>query len=175
MIKNQIYSVELADLVKKKQLIPRKINYNEHLKIYKRYWLDESKSYFKVEDSYIIRGNEYYSVKYAGEMFGQLSYPVDNSCYELRTDRKNIKEISSIINTNKSYLGAEIKYWFFVHSIDLESKEYKEFNSFLNPRSKSLISDNKFYFLFGKIVNGNYVDCKICVDENKSKKKKRKR
>ena len=59
MIKNQIYSVELADLVKKKQLIPRKINYNEHLKIYKKYWLDESKSYFKVEDSYIIRGNEY--------------------------------------------------------------------------------------------------------------------
>ena len=174
MSERNIYPSNIGGLVKRKHLIPRRLLHKEHLKQYKKYWVQEQ--YIKIEDVYTIEGNEYYCVQFPQDMFGQLSYPINSeNSYELNADYKKIRELDCIINTNKSYPGAEIKYWFHIKNIDLSSDQYKEFWSFLNPCSKNLISDDKFYFLYGSIAQGRYYDCRICLDKNKSKRRRKRK
>lgn len=151
--------------------IPRKIKVNEHLYPYKRYF---SINYFKVEESYTILGQEYYHVRYCDKLYGQISYPLNHEyTYELTKDKKNLKEISNLINNKTSYTGAEIKYWFFINGIDLDSDQYNGFLSFLDPHSKSMLSDDKRYFVSGVLENGVYKDCRCALDKRYNKRKKK--
>lgn len=170
----EVYPEELGQVVRRKHYIPRKLEYKEHLKQYKKYWLSEQ--CIKVEEVYFIKGTEYYQVRFPQKMFGQISYPVDcSSCYELKTDHKEIYKLDCIINTNKSYTGAEIKYWFYTHHINEDTEAYNEFWSFLDPNSKNVISDSKFYFLFARICDGKYINCRVCLDREKSKPRRHRR
>lgn len=171
MIRN-IYPEKLSNLIgyNNNSYIPRKLKIDERLRLYKRYWTSYSNDCFKVDKVYFIDGIEYYSVKYSNLLHGEISFPVDSDyIYELHTDRNNIKSINNIINTKASFLGSEIKYWFHVNNIDLSSIKYSGFWSFLDPNSKSVISDNKYYFLFASYDNDIYSDCKISLDRNRSK------
>lgn len=147
--------------------IPKRIPKDAKLLKYHKYWHSMYNNCFKVQDIYHIDNNEYYSVRYQDSLFAELPYPVDNNLYELYTDRRNIFSIRNIIDSKKSYSGAEIKYWFWSRHIDLEDSKYKGFVSFLDINSKSVISDNKFYFISAKLINDRYIKCRLITDEYK--------
>lgn len=148
--------------------IPRKIKQDEHLKLYKRYWLVQDDEYLKVDQVYSVEDQEYYSVKYLNGLYGEISFPLNhNFTYELFCDKKNVTNMETILNQRYSFTGAEIKFWFFIHNIDLEEEMYNGFISFLDPDSKSLIADDKHYFLKAKLDEGIYKDCKIFLDREK--------
>lgn len=141
--------------------IPKRINKNDRLKLYRKYWTSFNDLFFKVMNIYDVNGVEYYSVKYKDMLNGEISYPIsDDNIYELLIDRKQLDKIN-IINDNTAYSGADIKYWFFIHNIDLDSPKYKNFAQFIYPNSNSCISDSKYYKLFTNYINNVYVDCKI--------------
>lgn len=172
MIRN-IYPEKLSNFIRNSDnnYIPRKLKTDERLRLYKRYWSLYSDDCFKVDKVYFIDSIEYYSVKYSNLLYGEISFPVDSDyIYELHNDRNNIKDINNIINTKSSFLGSEIKYWFYINNIDLTSNKYSGFWSFLDPSSKSLISDNKYYFLYASYDNDIYKDCKISLDRLKEVK-----
>lgn len=179
---SRIYPEKLKEYILSEEsmidYIPRHIKFKEHLRLYRRYWVN----YFddeciKVDQIYEVDGIEYYSVKCTNCLYETITYPLDcNYTYELMIDKKDIKNIESIINTNISYTGAEIKYWFFMNKIDLSSEKYIGFWSFLNPNSKNLISDDKYYFVKSVLdTNGNLIKCKISLDKNRELENKRKR
>jgi hypothetical protein len=128
-----------------------------------------------VQQIYFVDDIEYYSVKYPKSLFGEFSFPVNKNTCELYIDKNNISSISNIINSNISYSGAEIRYWFFIKNIDLSSNAYNGFWSFIDPDSKSLISDDKFYFLKAIYKDGKYIKCRISLDREKEEKLKKKR
>ena len=87
---------------------------------------------------------------------------VENKSY------KTILHIEKIdlINSEKSYTGAEIKYWFLMNNIDLEfGSQYAGFWSFLNPCSKTLLIDNKFYYVSYNVERKQ--KCQIILDKTK--------
>lgn len=141
--------------------IPKKINKYDRLKLYRKYWTSFNDLFFKVMNIYDVDGIEYYSVKYKDMLNGEISYPIsDDNIYELIIDRKHLDQIN-IINNKKAYSGADIKYWFFIHNIDLDSPKYRNFIQFIYPNSNSCICDHKYYRVFANRINNIYVDCKI--------------
>ena len=161
-----IYPPKVQKYARKKKFIIRRIKDNEHLKNYKRYWDNSSEMCFKVHQVYTVQDNEYYSVRFSGLLFSELCYPADVT-YELKPDVNNIAKRTNIINSRRSYTGAEIKYWFMIRQIDLNSEKYEGFVSFLDPTSKSVISDDKYYFINAKLKNNIYSDCKIVLNRHK--------
>lgn len=157
-----IYSNDIAEIVRKNKYVPRKINSDIYLKLYHRYYCNYSETYFKVQRIYLVNNIEYYSVNYSNNMGAELSGPY-NVDYELLTDYRNVEK-ENIINSNNSYYGREIKYWFFINNIDLNDPKYSEFWSFLNPNNKRTISDDKLYFVNAVEVNNMYKNCTITID-----------
>ena len=168
-MKKHIYPEKLEEFIKEgHNYIPRKLKFREHLKLFKRYWLCYSDSYLKVDQIYNIENVEYYSVKFPNSLFGQISYPLDeDSTFELMLDSNNVENVDNIINTKVSYSGAEIKFWFFIKNIDMNSEKYCGFWSFIEPNSKSVISDDKYYFLYAFYSNDIYKKCKVSLDRNR--------
>lgn len=140
-----IYPIELSEVVKKFNYIPRKLNKNEHLKLYHRYWIPDMGGLIKVKDIWRIGKTEYYIVKYKGDLSICFSYPLDEyiGVYELLHDYDDICK-KNIINDDNSYTGAEIKYWFLINN----NKSYDKFGKFVSLNSKLLISDNKRYKVY---------------------------
>ena len=87
-------------------------------------------------------GTEYYIIKYKNDLFICFSYPLDDyfESYELLHDYSNIYK-ENIVNNEKSYTGAEIKYWFALN----HDKKYDKFGKFLDSRSKHCLSDKLKY------------------------------
>lgn len=176
-----IYPKELGMFIAKARYkyIPRKLKYDEHLRIFKRYWLGEDR-FVKVDQIYTVNGNEYYeyhSVKQADQFItGVTTYPLNNDItHELIPNKVLINKIGNIINSNTAYSGAEIKFWFFSRKIDITSEKYNGFISYIDPNSLSLISDNKFYYVrASQDEKGNYYDCRVALDRSDWKLKSRK-
>ena len=63
-IKRFIYPPKLEEYIRKNKYIPRKVRDNEHLKLYHRYWLEDYNEVVKVDDIFITRYVEYYSIRY---------------------------------------------------------------------------------------------------------------
>ena len=144
--KRSIYPPKLEEYIKSSRYIPRKIRKNEHLKIYHRYWLNDYNDAAKVDDIFTENHIEYYSIKY-NNMYGCISNPVSVDTYELLYNKNEIEKIN-IINSSKSYTGAEIKYWFWMNNIDISiNSKYSGFWSFLNQNSSNILIDNKYYFV----------------------------
>lgn len=162
-----IYPKCITDYMEKKGVlyVPRKLRCGEHLKLYRRYFQLFPELYFKVIDIYDVGNREYYSIKYQ-DLNGETSYPVNKNTYEMMIDKNDISKLDNIINTKISYTGAEIKFWFYTHNIDLESEKYSGFWSFLFYGSKNEISDEKSYFVYSTLDNnGNYRKCKFSMDK----------
>lgn len=165
-----LYPSDLEKYLSKKDYIyiPRQLKQDEGLKIYKRYWSIYESINYKVDQIFTDKNNiEYYNVKYSGLFFGTITYPVKDT-YELMIDKNNIKSLDNIINTNRMYSGAEIKFWFYIKN-NLNSEKFNGFLSFLDPNSKNQISDNKMYYLYANEQNGIYKDCKISTYKAKNK------
>ena len=160
------------------QYIPRKILPNEHLKLYRRYYITDREESFKVQQEYQVDGRDYYTIKYIPDnLFGEISFPLNSdSTYELYTDKSDLCKIPSIINTKISYSGAEIRKWFFEHKSETSSPRFDGFWAFLNLNSLCSISDNKYYFLYAiDCDDGIYRKCKVSTDYSKSEPKRKRR
>jgi hypothetical protein len=168
MLIDSIYPKHVAEYISisKNNYIPRHIKENEHLKQFHRY-LDIYDNFpFKVEEVQYISDTEYYNVRYPDYLYAEIPFPL-SSYYimELLHDNNGIESLDNIINSRKSFTGAEIKYWFFIHRIDIEDKKYCGFWSFINPNSKNVISDDKYYFIKGDYEDDMYKKCKISLDK----------
>ena len=163
-IKRSIYPPKLEEYIRKNKYIPRKVRDNEHLKLYHRYWLEDYNEVVKVDDIFMVRCIEYYSIR-CKSMVSCIPAPVPKYTYELLHNKECIEKVD-LINSEKSYTGAEIKYWFLMNNIDLESgSQYAGFWSFLNPCSKNLLIDNKFYYVSYNIERKQ--KCQIILDKTK--------
>ena len=163
-IKRSIYPPKLEEYIRKNKYIPRKVRDNEHLKLYHRYWLEDYNEVVKVDDIFITRSIEYYSI-ICKSMVSCISAPVPKYTYELLHNKECIEKVD-LINSEKSYTGAEIKYWFLMNNIDLEfGSQYAGFWSFLNPCSKNLLIDNKFYYVSYNIERRQ--KCQVILDKTK--------
>ena len=163
-IKRSIYPPKLEEYIRKNKYIPRKVRDNEHLKLYHRYWLEDYNEVVKVDDIFMVRCIEYYSIR-CKSMVSCIPAPVPKYTYELLHNKECIEKVD-LINSEKSYTGAEIKYWFLMNNIDLEfGSQYAGFWSFLNPCSKNLLIDNKFYYVSYNIERKQ--KCQIILDKTK--------
>ena len=163
-IKRSIYPPKLEEYIRKNKYIPRKVRENEHLKLYHRYWLEDYNEVVKVDDIFIVRCVEYYSIR-CKSMVSCIPAPVPKYTYELLHNKECIEKVD-LINSEKSYTGAEIKYWFLMNNIDLEfGSQYAGFWSFLNPCSKNLLIDNKFYYVSYNTERKQ--KCQVILDKTK--------
>lgn len=136
--------------------IPRSINRNEELNLYHKYWVKDLKEIFKVTKIEEYFKNQYYYLE--GRNTNQLyTFPlVENEFYEIMINDNDILH-QDIINSNESYKGYLIKYWFFKKS----SKKYKEFEKYISYTSDHSIDDNKSYKIEATKIKNSYHNCKI--------------
>ena len=66
-----------------------------------------------------------------------------------------------IINTDKAYTGAEIRYWFFRHNIDIFDKKYAGFWKYVEQSGEDSIEDRYMYKLFGDLKKDVYRNCRV--------------
>ena len=164
-----IYNQCLSNIISKKKYsyVPRKLKKYESYKQYHKYWTPEFKSFFKIENIFIACGTRYYEVKFVmSNTYGIITDPYDiEDVYELMQDRNNIRELDNIINTDISYYGSEIKYWFFVHNSN--TKKYNSIEQYIENNGHNNLSDNKLYFLSANIdSDGNYSNFSFKIDYN---------
>lgn len=143
-----IYPQKIGSFLKKHPIyIPYKINNpRERLKFYRRYWLEDRHEIIKVLEIYEIEDIEYYFIKIGTSLYGSIPYPVKEATYELVPDQNDLFNIDNIINDDKYYRGAEIKFWFFLHN-DVMRKYIKDIKSYIDMNSKNNLNDNEFYKL----------------------------
>lgn len=160
-----IYPPKLEEYIKKNKNIPRKMHDDEHLKLFHKYWLDEFDDVVKVTEVFNAKGVEYYSIRHKS-MDSCTSYPVPDAIYELLHNNDHIEEID-IINTDVSYTGAEIKYWFIMSELDVMNpgNKYYGFWSFLNPHSMNVLVDNKSYYV--SYDKARKQKCQVILDRSK--------
>ena len=91
-IKRSIYPPKLEEYIRKNKYIPRKVRDNEHLKLYHRYWLEDYNEVVKVDDIFITRYVEYYSIRYKS-MVSCIPAPVPKYTYELLHNKEHIEKV----------------------------------------------------------------------------------
>lgn len=171
-----IYHKKLVSFIKEyPQYIPNRINREDSLKLYHRYWTPScATEYFKVQQIYTVDNIEYYSVKYSNLLHAEIPHPLnDDVIYDLLIDKNNIWD-KNIIDTelNTSYLGCEIKYWFFLQRSNSLVRDFEKY--LLSPIST--ISDSKYYFVLADMSKDNtYDNCRMVQDRRKNNIKKDKR
>lgn len=140
----KIYPPKLIDEILKSKLIPRKCKKDEKLKLYHKYWIPDYKEVIKVEEIMTINDAEYYIIRYNG-MSGIIPHPVRSfdNIYELLHNYNQLQN-DSIINSDKRYTGAEIKFWFIYNSDIFKDKEYEGFLPLLLNNN---LVDSRFYFI----------------------------
>jgi len=79
----------------------------------------------------------------------------------LEPDINGIANLNNIINNNIAYTGAEVVFWFYSHNINGLNRKYKGFWKYIDAFSRFRLADNSKYKLYGKIINGVYINCKI--------------
>ena len=146
--KKHIYPEELEFEICKSGYIPRLMKNGERLKVFHKYWTSYFGGTIKIIDIDNIFNHYYYYIRYNGKLLGCFPHPLPMiiNNYELLHNYNHIEK-DNIINSNKSYSGAEIKFWFVKNHIDLDSPKYKGFWSFLNPNSTNVLHDSKYYFV----------------------------
>lgn len=169
-----VYSFDnsLEKLIKRKQLIPYQVNPGDKFIKGKWYYDSYYRSLFKIIDVKYKAGNILdHAITRSEE--GYSSYIVTPLTpyedYIIDFDTKNIAE-ENIINSEKSYTGAEIRYWFFINNITCFDPKYRYFWTYVDTYSNNKVADKQKYFLYAGLKNGVYTHCRVIKDCNKSNK-----
>lgn len=157
----RIYPKSISDFLKENtQYIPKQIRYPSEIKQFAKFIASEQGIGFKIEEIIEVNKHDYYQVRFLdNNRQAVLPYEETFHYYELLTDKINMYNINNIINSTTPYYGSEIKYWFFINNIDLDSEKYREFKPIILDSNRS-ISDRKVYFLFANYINGSYTNCR---------------
>ena len=160
----RIYPKELAEYVLKHHLIPKKVKHMEDIKVFRKYIsIQQSNDAFKIEDIIEVNEQLYYQIRFLStNRQAVVPYEPKFTYYELYQDKSKLYKVPNIINTNTPYFGSEIKYWFFINNIDLDSDKYINFKG-LVTKSDFMISDRKVYYLKAEYLplEDKYIDCKV--------------
>lgn len=141
-----IYPKKLEDIMKKNHYIPRQLHYGEHFKLYHRYFNAYTEELFKVIEILNIDNDLYYIIHVDDNYSSAIPEPSSTEInYEILKDYYDIVN-QSIINSDKSFTGAEIKYWFVVNEIDL-SDDYYGYKKYFDKSYKYFILDSRHYYV----------------------------
>lgn len=156
-------SAVLDRKIRLKHYIPYHIKkgekYQERKKYFNYYWDMCFKVIYITHDRDQLLEN--ICVRADNNTYHVLCSDLDIYDYLLIKDNEKIYT-QDIINSNKSFTGAEIIYWFYVNNIDIEGSKYHGFQSYISNDSNFRLSDTNRYKIFAKLnKNGNYVNCKI--------------
>ena len=168
-----VYSFDnsLEKLIKRKKIIPYQLGPGDKLQRGKWYYdLYYSTLYKVTEVKYKTGGILDYAITKSDE--GYNSYistpPSPYEDYQIDYDRNGLSE-DIIINSEKSYTGAEIRYWFFMNDITCFDPKYKYFWTYVDTYSKNRVSDKQKYFLKAELKDDVYTHCRVVKDTGKLK------
>ena len=156
-------SGRLEKMIKEKGVIPHSIFPGEKL-IRNHHYYD-----FMYNKIYRVISAEYKNGEFEGAYIKNddntyawiVDLPNPSYDYYITYDKLNMWK-KEIINTGKSYTGAEIRYWFFRNDIDMFNETYAVFWKYVEQSGNDAIEDKFFYRLIGKKdENGIYTDCRV--------------
>lgn len=159
------YPDKLLYLLKtnKVAFIPKKIpTKQKHFKLYHKYYVDEfvPTGYFKITDIYSINDIQYVTLSFSDDLFWSIPNEIpDCNAYELIYNNNDINN-KNILNTNESYPGYQILYWFY----NRNNLKYSEFGSYVNDNGKSRVQESCNYFLYADFRNGKYINPRVKLD-----------
>lgn len=162
----------LERLIKRKRIIPYQINPGDKFIKGKWYYDTYYNSLFKVTEVKYNSGNilDYAITKsdegYSSYITSPLS-PYED--YIIDFDTKDIATMN-IINSEKSFTGAEIRYWFFMNDINCFDPKYKYFWTYVDTYSNNKVADKQKYFLYAGLKNNVYTKCRVIKDINRTKR-----
>ena len=166
------YDNSLERLIKRKRIIPYQVNPGDKFIKGKWYYDTYYNSLFKVTEVRYNAGNILdYAITKSDE--GYSSYittplsPYED--YIIDFDTKDIATMN-IINSERSFTGAEIRYWFFMNDINCFDPKYKYFWTYVDTYSNNKVADKQKYFLYAGLKNNVYTKCRVIKDINKSKR-----
>jgi hypothetical protein len=169
-----VYSFDnsLEKQIKRKRLIPYQMTPTDKFMRGKWYYDQYYGNIFKVLEVKYKQGNILeYAITKSDE--GYSSYistpPVPFEDYIIEHDTTDIVE-RDIINSEKSYTGAEIRYWFFMNDITCFDPKYKYFWTYVDTYSNNRVADRQKYFLYAVLKNNVYTHCRVIKDNSKGKR-----
>lgn len=165
MIPRIVYSnnPRMEEKIRNNHFIPYKVNRSIKYEANRTYYSDYWNQYFKVLS---VKYNKQGVLDNAEVFWEDKNYGLictDLCEYDLRLDRDYEKIYKhDIINSGKSYTGAQIVYWFFMNNINCFNRKYKGFWKFIDNFSAYRLNDYNKYIISGDInENGIYINCKI--------------
>ena len=166
------YDNSLERLIKRKRIIPYQVNPGDKFIKGKWYYDTYYNSLFKVTEVRYNAGNILdYAITKSDE--GYSSYittplsPYED--YIIDFDTKDIATMN-IINSERSFTGAEIRYWFFMNDINCFDPKYKYFWTYVDTYSNNKVADKQKYFLYAGLKNNVYTKCRVIKDINRTKR-----
>jgi hypothetical protein len=144
--------------------IPKKVpNNQKYLKLHHKYYYSEfvPGCYFKVIEYFNIDKDYYVTLEFSNNRFWFIPNNIYNisDIYELIYDKNKILS-ENIINSNKSYYGYEIVYWFF----NKYNNKYSEFKSYIEDSGKCRLNDSCKYFITAEYKHKKFTNININLD-----------
>ena len=162
------YDGALERKVKEYKIIPYRILPEDKYRVGKWYYIGYDNLLIKVTDVvYDQKRLDYIIYRTNDGLRGTLTNPLTfGEDYIIKWDQNEVYKVDDIVNTDISYTGAEIAYWFFMNDIDIHNQKYKDFWGYVDTFSKHRIDDKKRYCLKAAKYNPEkYTRCRIVADE----------
>ena len=171
MMSKVIYSPNgiLEREINRKHIIPYRVNRYIKYEVNKWYYSSYWRQCFRVlsvkynsngilEDAY-IQWDDY--------NYGLICTDLCDQDYKMEKDFYDIYN-KDIINSDKSYTGAQIVYWFYMNNIDCFNRKYRGFWKFIDNTSKHRLNDFSRYKLCATVneQTGFYNNCKIIKEKS---------
>ena len=156
-------SKKLEDKIKARHLIPYRITPHSRYSCGKYYYSEYWDEIFKVEQVSYKHGilEEAY-IKWENDRMGLICTEPAIGDYLVLKDKESLYQLDDIVNTGRTYKGAEIIYWFFINDIGRFTKKYQGFWKYVEPYNKYRIIDDKDYYITAETgKSGNYIKCRI--------------
>jgi hypothetical protein len=159
------YPNNLENILEKHKniFIPKRVpNKQKYYKNYHKYFCKEfsSESYFKVIESYNVEDINYVTLSFSDNIYWTIPNEInEDEVYELIYNKNDLLN-QNIINSDISYYGYEIIYWFY----NKFNYKYSEFIPYIEDGGKCRVNENCKYFLYAKYRNGKYINIQLKTD-----------
>lgn len=145
-------------------LIPKKVpDKQKYFKMYHKYYCKDFsiESYFKVIDIFDVEEDKYATLSFSDNIFWTIPNIIeDNSgLYELIYDKNKILD-QKIINSDSSYYGYELIYWFY----NKYNYRYSEFKPYIEDNGKCRFNESCKYFINADFKDGKFINVRIKAD-----------
>lgn len=173
MISRVAYSNGLDRYVRENYNIPYRLHSKARYRNKCWYWIEHERDVFKVtEVLYDFRDKtpvlDHVILKSSNGYVSWICTDLTTYDFFIERDIHDIRN-QKIINSNKSFSGGEIEYWFFINKISLTCNKYKNFAKYLDPKSCYKIEPLKYYYICARENKGTYKNIEFIIDSSKVK------